>query len=121
MRATSTRLNYLHQSPKTLFCYIILLIGFGNIWYKCEEDIGPNLQAIHNKFDRPGLLDALVNQSAGIVFGYEAWSITTTDGQSHVGFLIAENKQSITIKDLAGKNKSLALSSILTRKKYEKT
>ncbi len=84
-------------------------------------DIGPNLQAIHNKFDRPGLLDALVNPSAGIVFGYEAWSITTTDGQSHVGFLIAENKQSITIKDLAGKNKSLALNSILTRKKYEKS
>ena len=40
-------------------------------------DIGPDLTLINKKFDKPGLLDAIVNPSASMVFGYEAYTVTT--------------------------------------------
>lgn len=83
--------------------------------------VGPDLQGIRNKFDRPSLLDAMIHPSAAIVFGYEGWTIYTHDGQSHFGFIVAENKKSITLKDLAGKTKTINIQEIVSRKKLEKS
>ena len=44
---------------------------------KTGLNIGPELTLIKKKFDQLGLLDAIINPSGGIVFGYEAWSITS--------------------------------------------
>ncbi len=52
------------------------------------NDIGPELTTIGKKFDKVALLDAIINPSAGIVFGYEAWLVNTvlafTNGFSSV-------------------------------------
>jgi putative membrane-bound dehydrogenase-like protein len=64
-------------------------------------DIGPDLSNIHKKFDKLGLVDAIVNPSAGIVFGYEAYTVTTTKGKSYFGFLTGEGN-ALTLKDMAG-------------------
>jgi putative heme-binding domain-containing protein len=53
-------------------------------------DIGPELTLIGKKFDKSGLLDAIVNPSAGMAFGYESWLITRKDGTTASGFLQAE-------------------------------
>ena len=85
------------------------------------KDIGPELTQIKKKFDKQALMDAVVNPSAGIVFGYEAWTIQTSDGQSHFGFLVADGKETIVIKDLSGTRQVIQVKDILSRKKSEKS
>ncbi|MEO8473552.1 MAG: PVC-type heme-binding CxxCH protein [Chryseolinea sp.] len=82
-------------------------------------DVGPNLSTIGQKFDKEGILDAIINPSSGIVFGYEPWLITTSTGESFYGFLIADGEKSITIKDIAGRTHTVATTSVTSRKKQE--
>ncbi|MEX2234913.1 MAG: PVC-type heme-binding CxxCH protein [Cyclobacteriaceae bacterium] len=84
-------------------------------------EIGPDLTSIKNKFDRNTLLEAIINPDAGIVFGYEAWTISLTDGQSFFGFLIADGERTVTVKDLTGKNHVIENSRIRSRKKQDKS
>lgn len=83
--------------------------------------IGPDLSTVGGKFDRNALLDAIIHPDAGIVFGYEAWTVTLNDGQSFFGFLVADGPQTVTIRDLSGKNNVLETSKISSRKKQEKS
>lgn len=83
------------------------------------KDIGPDLTAIRNKFDRQALVEAIISPDAGIVFGYEAWTITLSDGQSFFGFLLADGAQTVTIKDLTGKRHVIETATIRSRKKQE--
>jgi putative membrane-bound dehydrogenase-like protein len=80
-------------------------------------DIGPDLTLIRNKFDKTTLLDAIINPSGGIVFGYEAWLITMKDGDSHFGFVVAESKEVVVLKDITGKKWTLDSNLIASRKK----
>ncbi len=80
-------------------------------------DIGPDLTGIKNKFEQEALLDAIIHPNAGIVFGYEAWLITTKRGDSFFGFLVADGAQAIVIKDLDGARHTIATSTIVSRKK----
>ena len=80
-------------------------------------DVGPNLTDIKNKFQREALLDAIVNPNAGIVFGYEAWLITTKSGDSFYGFLVADGAQAVVIKDLSGNKNTIPNATIASRKK----
>ena len=85
------------------------------------KNIGPDLTHIQQKFDRAELLDAIVNPSGGIVFGYESWLIKTNTDKQYFGFIVAENDQSITVKDLAGKSSTILMSSITSRSKQSKS
>ena len=80
-------------------------------------DVGPNLTQIKNKFQREALLDAIVNPNAGIVFGYEAWLITTKSGDSFFGFLVADGAQAVVIRDLRGIKHTIPTTTIVSRKK----
>ena len=81
--------------------------------------IGPDLSAINRKFDKQTLLEAIIHPDAGIVFGYETWTVTLADGRSFFGFIVADGPQTVTIRDLAGKNQVVEESLIRTRKKHE--
>lgn len=85
------------------------------------NEIGPDLSGIRLKYDKTAIIDAIVNPSAGIVFGYEAWIIATKDGQSHPGFLISETDHSITIKDLSGSRLNIAKDAIVSKSKQTKS
>ncbi len=78
--------------------------------YKCAtchkngqggNDIGPNLSAIGEKFDRPAILDAIINPNASIVFGYEPLMVKTKTGQVFFGFLLSEG-ETLVLKDPIG-------------------
>lgn len=84
-------------------------------------DIGPELTNIRKKFDKLGLLDAIIYPSAAILLGYEAWLINTNDGIAYFGFLVSENKQTITIKDVSGQQHTIAVDNIASRKKQAKS
>ncbi|MBO0932376.1 PVC-type heme-binding CxxCH protein [Fibrella aquatilis] len=81
-------------------------------------EIGPELTKIHEKFDRNGLLDAIVNPSAALAFGYEPWLITTRNGQTYYGFLISDGAQAIVVKDAAGQKHTLPTAQVASRKQY---
>ncbi|HZF64274.1 MAG TPA: PVC-type heme-binding CxxCH protein [Chitinophagaceae bacterium] len=83
--------------------------------------LGPDLTLIQKKLAKEALLDAIINPSAGIVFGYEPWTINTKDGNSYFGFLIAENVQTVVIRDMSGKKEVIPISKIASRQKQEKS
>jgi len=76
-------------------------------------DIGPNLSLIKKKFDKKSMLDAIINPSASLAFGYEPWMISTQTG-SYYGFLMADAKQ-IILKDLTGKRNNIKASDVTSR------
>jgi putative heme-binding domain-containing protein len=79
------------------------------------NEVGPDLTLIGKKFDKPGLLDAIINPSAGLAFGYEPWLITTKKGTSYYGFLVSD-AQAVVIKDVAGTQHVIRREEIATRK-----
>ncbi|MEO8764334.1 MAG: PVC-type heme-binding CxxCH protein [Ginsengibacter sp.] len=85
------------------------------------NSIGPDLTTIGKKFDRPALLDAVINPSAAIVFGYEPWLVNKKDGESIYGFLISENKNNVVLKDITGKQHVIPLGEISIKKKQDKS
>lgn len=84
------------------------------------NDLGPDLTTIGKKYDRVSLLDAIINPSASIVFGYEPWLINTKDGQSVYGFLIGDG-QTVVIKDAARQQHVIKASNIISRKKMDQS
>lgn len=83
--------------------------------------VGPELSAIGKKLGKPELLDAIINPSAAIVFGYEPWLINLKDGGSLYGFLLSDNKQTIVLKDLSGQKHTIPLDKISSRQKQDKS
>lgn len=81
------------------------------------NNIGPELTGIGKKFGKPALLDAIINPSAAIVFGYEPWLVNTTDGESVYGFLLSQNKQTIVVKDISGQKHIIPINKIKSKQK----
>jgi len=79
-------------------------------------NIGPDLTYIKNKFDQIGLMDAIINPSVNIVFGYENWIINTKDGVSVNGFLVADG-ETVVIRDLVGHSHVIQKDNISKRQK----
>ncbi|MFN3852469.1 MAG: PVC-type heme-binding CxxCH protein [Spirosomataceae bacterium] len=82
------------------------------------KEIGPELTLIGKKFDKTGLLDAIVNPSASMAFGYEPWIITTKDKNTYYGFVVGDG-ETITLKDAAGQITSLKKANIVSRKQLK--
>lgn len=85
------------------------------------NEIGPELTTIGKKFDKVSMLDAIINPSAAIVFGYEPWLVNTKDGESVFGFLVSDNKKSVVIKDMAGRKHVIAQDKISLKKRQTKS
>jgi putative membrane-bound dehydrogenase-like protein len=81
-------------------------------------DVGPELTAVRSKYKTPELLDALLNPSAAIAFGYDAWLVETRDEMIYTGFILSEG-DNVVIKDTAGKRHVVPLSEITSRTKQK--
>lgn len=79
-------------------------------------EIGPDLTKIHQKFDKISLIDAIVNPSASMVFGYEAYTITTTKNETFFGFIVSDGK-TVVIKDAGGQSHAVKAENIKSREK----
>lgn len=79
------------------------------------NDIGPDLSNIGKKFDKPGLLDAIINPSASMAFGYEPWIIQTKDKNTYYGFVVGDGA-TVVLKDAAGQTTSIKATNITSRK-----
>ena len=61
-------------------------------------DVGPDLSDIDRKFDRNGLIEAIVNPGAGIALGFDAALLVTRRGDARIGFLQSD-AATISIRD----------------------
>jgi putative heme-binding domain-containing protein len=71
---------------------------------KCHQvsgegvDFGPNLSEIGAKLGRDALFEAILDPSAGISFGFEAWQIELKSGDEAYGLVVSETADEIALK-----------------------
>lgn len=81
------------------------------------NEIGPELTLISKKFDKTGLLDAIINPSAALAFGFAPWLITTKDGRATYGFIQADG-EAVIMKETSGKSHVINAKNIDSRKQF---
>ena len=75
---------------------------------KCHQvngegiDFGPNLSEIGTKLAREALYDAILDPSAGISFGFEAWQIELKNGDEAYGLIVSETAEELALKTQGG-------------------
>lgn len=65
-------------------------------------DFGPALSEIGTKLAKEALYEAILDPSAGISFGYEAWQLETKDGEEPYGIITSETADEVTLKIQTG-------------------
>lgn len=66
------------------------------------NDFGPKLSEIGTKLAKEALFEAILDPSAGISFGYEAWQIELKSGDEAYGLIVSETNDEISIKSQNG-------------------
>ncbi|MHC4995731.1 MAG: PQQ-dependent sugar dehydrogenase [Planctomycetota bacterium] len=79
------------------------------------QNVGPDLTHIGFKFDRPHLIESVIDPSRQIVEGFRTDAIETADGRSLIGFVRSESDRALTVFDVAGAEHTIALSSVKSR------
>jgi putative membrane-bound dehydrogenase-like protein len=77
------------------------------------NDFGPKLSEIGSKLPKEALLEAIVNPSAGIGFGYEGWEIKMKDGSTLSGIIASKTETDIDIKFPGGAKKQIKTADVL--------
>ncbi len=80
--------------------------------------IGPDLFGIGARYGRKVLIDAMLNPSAAIAFGFETTVVRKKDGKIVSGFLLGDGEM-VLIRDTAGKQHVIGSRHIATRRKLE--
>ena len=76
--------------------------------YKCHQvnghgtDFGPNLSEIGTKLAKDAIYEAILDPSAGISFGYEAWQIDLKNGDDALGLIVSETNDGLALKTVGG-------------------
>ena len=92
---------------------------------KCHQvkgdgtDFGPNLSEIGAKLGKDALYEAILDPSAGISFGYEAWQLELKNGESAYGLLVSETADEIVIRAIGGVTTRYRKEDILKRDKQK--
>ena len=75
---------------------------------KCHQvkregvDFGPNLSEIGTKLGKDALYEAILDPSAGISFGFEAWQIDLKNGDEAYGLIVSDTAEEIAVKTQGG-------------------
>lgn len=77
------------------------------------NDFGPKLSEIGSKLPKEAVLEAIVNPSAGIGFGYEGWEIKMKDGSTLSGIIASKTETDIDIKFPGGARKQIKTADVL--------
>ena len=65
-------------------------------------DFGPNLSGIGGKLGKDALLEAILDPSAGISFGFEAWTLQLKSGDDAYGLIVSETADEVAVKAVGG-------------------
>ena len=75
---------------------------------KCHQvngegiDFGPSLSEIGTKLGKDALYESILDPSAGISFGFEAWQIELKSGAEAFGLLVSDTADEIAVKSQGG-------------------
>jgi len=64
--------------------------------------VGPALTEIGDKLPKSELYEAILDPSAGISFGYEAWQVSMKDGNIAFGIITSETPAEISVRGPTG-------------------
>lgn len=81
------------------------------------EKIGPDLAGIGDKMGAEGLLESILNPSAGIAPEYVTWILKTRREGEVRGMRVADTPQEVVLLDLLGNRKSYPPAEILERRR----
>jgi putative heme-binding domain-containing protein len=84
-------------------------------------DFGPKLSEIGSKLPKDGLLEAIMNPSAGVSFGYETTELQMKDGTKRMGLIASKTETDIDLKSPGGTVDKIQLSTVKTMKKSEES
>ena len=80
-------------------------------------DFGPKLTEIGAKLGKEALINAIVDPSGGISFGYEAWRVTRRDGEELLGLVASETEDELLLKQSGGSTVAVRKPDIVSREK----
>ncbi|MEY2407849.1 MAG: hypothetical protein QOF48_519 [Verrucomicrobiota bacterium] len=84
---------YARQSPGCITCHVVHGAG---------TDFGPNLSEIGGKLGKDALIEAILDPSAGISFGFEAFNIVLKNGDEAYGLIASETADELSLKAVGG-------------------
>jgi putative membrane-bound dehydrogenase-like protein len=79
-------------------------------------DVGPALSEIGAKLGKDALYESILDPSAGIAFGYEAWQITLKSGDDTIGIVVSDTADELIIKDAKAITTHIKKSDVLSRR-----
>lgn len=88
---------------------------------KCHQingagiDFGPNLSEIGTKLAKEAIYESILDPSAGIAFGYEAWQLELKNGDDAYGLIVSETADELALKAVGGVVTRYKKSAIATR------
>jgi putative heme-binding domain-containing protein len=65
-------------------------------------DFGPSLSEIGTKLGKDALYESILDPSAGISFGYEAYQLTLKNGDEAYGIIVSETPDELSLKGING-------------------
>lgn len=80
-------------------------------------DFGPNLTEIGSKLAKEALYESILDPSAGISFGYEAWNVELQSGDELFGLIVSETPEQVSVKTTGGVITKFRPSEIVRREK----
>lgn len=99
---------FFRASPGCFNCHVVRGQG---------TDLGPNLSEIGSKLAKDALFQSILEPSAGISFGYEAFTLTLKDGDEVYGLIASETPTEIAIKSVGGVVARYRKSEVVSRQK----
>ena len=97
---------FTNASPGCISCHVVHGRG---------TELGPNLSEIGTKLGRDALFEAILEPSAGISFGFEAFNFTLKNGDEAYGLLASETADDVVVKAVGGIVLRLSKSEIVSR------
>jgi len=81
-------------------------------------DVGPELTKIGSRLDHRTLVEAIADPSALHSKGFESIIVETKDGTPHLGFIVTEDKETVSVKDSAAQVHEIDKNDIVSRKQH---
>jgi putative heme-binding domain-containing protein len=80
-------------------------------------ELGPNLSEIGSKLAKEALYQSILEPSAGISFGFEAFTLTLKDGDEAYGLIASETTDEVLLKSVGGVVTKHKKSNVVSRQK----
>ena len=82
-------------------------------------DVGPALSEIGDKLAKDAIFEAILDPSASIAFGYDAWQVTLKSNDEIEGIIVSETDAELLIKDAKAIATRVKKSDIAARRKLK--